>query len=148
MSVSGITRGRLGVGASIVALLAAVALFAMPSFAPAQVPAGADEYIPDDPGCPDDMGATVSGTTTCPDDKDVKGDNDTGVPGSDGDGDGDSEGLLASTSGGDGGSLPFTGYPLTAMVLVALALLLAGALLRAGIAIRERTRASGLNTAA
>jgi hypothetical protein len=147
MSVSGITRGRLGVGASLVALLAAaVLLLVLPAAASAQTAAGADEYIPDDPGCSVDMGATVSGTTDCPDDKDVKGDNDTGVPSSDDDG--DSEGLLASTSGGDGGSLPFTGYPLTSMVLVALALLLAGALLRAGIALRERTRASGLNTAA
>jgi hypothetical protein len=40
-----------------------------------------------------------------------------------------------------GGELPFTGYPLTPLVWLLLAVLVAGVCLRAHLAVRERLRA-------
>lgn len=62
------------------------------------------------------------------DDADENG-NDAVDPTGAGDGDG---------TGDADGSLPFTGYPLTGLILLLLALLLAGLTIRAGVAVRER----------
>lgn len=57
------------------------------------------------------------------------------------DGDGD-VGPAGAGGGGDGdGSLPFTGYPMTDLLLLLLALLVAGLTIRALIAARERLQA-------
>jgi hypothetical protein len=61
------------------------------------------------------------------DDDDDVGPGGTGSGGAGGDGDGDGN-----------GSLPFTGYPLTGLILLLLILLAAGLALRAGGALRER----------
>ncbi len=50
------------------------------------------------------------------------------------------------SAGGDGtasGELPFTGYPMTPLLLLLLALLAAGLLLRAYLAVRTRLQARG-----
>jgi hypothetical protein len=52
-----------------------------------------------------------------------------------------------SANGDDGGgNLPFTGYPLSTLVLLLLILLAAGLLLRGSIAIRDRFRARSAGT--
>ena len=98
---------------ALVALLAAC--FALIGAAPAsaQSPAACEEY--DDPNCGPDGGEDPIDVPG------ANGDNGTG----DGDGDGD-------------GELPFTGYPLTGLILLFLVLLLAGLALRGGAALREK----------
>ena len=82
----------------------------------AQLPAACEQY-PDLPQCIDDDG----------------GGDDNGDGGDLGPGDGDGTGDLNTA-----GSLPFTGYPMSAIVLLMLALLLAGIAIRAYTAARER----------
>lgn len=109
--------GRRSIFVGLLGLLVA-GCFVLITAAPAaaqNLPAGCDEY--DNPGCVDD-------------DDDV-GDDDVGDLGPAGSGDG--------TGSGDGdGTLPFTGYPLTSLLLLFLALLAAGVMIRAGVAARER----------
>ena len=57
-----------------------------------------------------------------------------GIPGSAGSG--------ADLAGGTSGALPFTGYPLTPLVLILLLLLIAALTVRAGLAIRDRIGAN------
>ncbi len=60
----------------------------------------------------------------------IDGDDDVG-PGGD-------EGGAGNGSGDGDGALPFTGYPLTGLILLLLILLAAGLTLRGGTALRER----------
>lgn len=56
-------------------------------------------------------------------------------------GGGDSAGVQgpsADLSGGRGGDLPFTGYPMTALILLLVVLLLAGLGIRSYLAVRDR----------
>jgi len=79
------------------------------------------EEYPDFPGC--ETGPTGSTGTTGP----------TGVEGPTGAG-GPSAGADANAAG----TLPFTGYPLTALILLLLILLLVGIAIRAYLAVRDR----------
>jgi hypothetical protein len=49
--------------------------------------------------------------------------------------------VAGETGSGGGGTLPFTGYPVTALVIIALALLCAGILARLGLQAARRIRA-------
>ena len=83
--------------------------------ASAQLPAGCEEY------------EICIGPT---DEGDLDGGEDPiGFPGADGDGNG---------SGDSDGSLPFTGYPLTGLILMLLILLVTGLAIRSYIAVRAR----------
>ncbi len=65
----------------------------------------------------------------------------------DGDGDGNGVGVGPSAGDlGDGGKLPFTGYPITPLVAILLALIAAGAALRTYLYVRDRL-SSGATTA-
>jgi hypothetical protein len=87
--------------------------------ASAQLPSACDEY--DDPTC--------IGPVDEVDPDDGTGNND----------DGGDQGPSGIAGSGDGdGSLPFTGYPLTGLILLLLVLLAAGLAIRGGIAMRER----------
>ena len=110
-----------GIGIALVATLGMI-LAIMATMAPsahAQLPSACEEY-PDLEIC---IGPT---------DEESAGD-DQG-PGVDG-------GNNPSANNGDGnGSLPFTGYPLTSLILLLLALLVIGLTVRAYAAVRERLR--------
>ena len=104
--------------ALIFALLGCLTALALASPALAQNPAAADEYIADAP---------EFGTE--------------GIASTGGDGDTPAAGEGGSNPVDDGAAeLPFTGYPLSTAVLICLALLLAGLLLRLAIVIRDRSR--------
>jgi hypothetical protein len=112
-------------------LLAVAATFAFSAAtadpASAQVPAICDEY----PGLPQCEGPTAGG-----------GD----APGNQG---GGGENALPGSGGATGeadGTLPFTGYPLTPLLLLLLVLLATGLTIRAYLAIRDRVRARGPGT--
>lgn len=108
-------------------LVAALGLFAAlviaavaPSLAEAGTPAICDDY-PDLPICDEGPGGGGGG-------------DDDGGPGGD-------DGGAGPTAGGDGdgdGSLPFTGYPITDLLLLLALLLVAGLAIRAYLAIRDR----------
>jgi hypothetical protein len=133
-----IRTGLLAV-AAIAAALALTALVA--DSASAQQPAICDQY-PQLPQCDDNSGGGGGGGggDTDPFDEgsgSSSGDETTsafpapGIPGAGG-------GPTAGPGGGTGGELPFTGYPLTPLLLILLLLLLAGLLIRAYLAARER----------
>lgn len=110
-------RKHLTAITALIVLALAYLSLAAASPAEAQLPAFCEQY-PNDPACIDPGG----GGGDNPD-----GDGDTGP------------GAVSAGTGGDGdGSLPFTGYPLTGLVLLLLALLATGLALRAGMAIRNR----------
>jgi len=136
--------------AGIVAVLLA---FAAPASA---LPAICDEY-PDLPVCSantggggdgsgDDVGsAEAAGGPDIPVGSDTTGGgNDTGSDtGSTG-----SAGSANSAGGtGSGGELPFTGYPLTTLLLLMLLLLALGLTIRAGVAIHDRLGGRGREAA-
>lgn len=104
---------------AVLALLLGLSLSLLgPPTASAQLPAVCEQY-PDLPGCvdPDDDG-----------DANDENDEDAGPAAGAG-----------GPSGGDGdGSLPFTGYPLTSLILLLLALLAIGLAIRLSLAIRGR----------
>ena len=117
--------------------LTALVLIAACAFAPAalaQTPAGVDEYQPNPPG----GGEEPTGSEG--------GEENEGSEGPTGGGGGDEgpAGGEAPTAGsgelgdGGGGELPFTGYPLTTLVLIVLILLVAGLVIRAIVA-RKRS---------
>jgi len=106
-------KNFIAIGA-LVAMVVACMFLAAASPAQAQGPAICDEY-PELPICDDGGG----------------GDN------PDGDGDTGPGGFSGGTGDGDG-SLPFTGYPLTGLILLLLLLLAAGLALRGGVALRDR----------
>jgi hypothetical protein len=102
----------------VIALFSASLLLLGATSADAQTPAACEEY--EVPPCGDGDGDG---------DDDDDGDGDDVGPGSTGGASGD----------GDGdGALPFTGYPLTGLILLFLILLLLGLTIRAGVALRER----------
>jgi hypothetical protein len=115
-------------------LIAALLVMGIASLAAATTagakPAVCDEY-PDLPVCADNAGGG-------PSDEDVGSDDASGTatPVS-GSGDGSSGGVGGT---GSGGELPFTGYPLTPLLLLLLLLLAIGLAVRAGIAINDRLR--------
>ncbi len=112
------------------ALAAIVALAVVPAIASAQdLPPICDEY-PELPVCSEDGGGDIDD----PADDDTSGDID------------DETGAALPGSGGDGGSLPFTGYPLTPLLLLLLILLATGLAIRAWIAYRDRRLASASAT--
>lgn len=109
------------------ALLGCLTALALASPAMAQNPAAADEYLADAPEFGAEGIASSGG--------------DGGVPAG-GDGGG-------SNPAADGAAeLPFTGYPLTSVILICLALLLAGLLLRLAVVIRDRSRRTSAETPA
>jgi hypothetical protein len=122
-----ISRARAWALALIAGLVAAWGFSALVAErASAQGP-GSDfcEEYPDAPGCVAPTGPTgPTGTTDDTGPTDDAGPS-ANAPGGGGDGDGD-------------GNLPFTGYPLTALILLLLVLLLAGLALRAYLAVRDR----------
>ena len=136
----------------IVAVLLAVA-------APASaLPAICDEY-PDLPVCSestggggdgsgDDVGsAEASGGPDIPVGSDTTGGGNDGGAGSE-TGSTDAGGSASSAGGtGSGGELPFTGYPLTTLLLLMLLLLALGLAIRAGVAIHDRLGGRGREAA-
>ncbi len=117
------SRRFLGPVAAAIALLAATFVLAIPGSAAAGQPAICAQY-PDLPQCEED---------------------DAGGGGNenenDGDGDGDDPvGGGGGTGNADGGDLPFTGYPLTPLLALLLALLVAGMAIRAYLIVRDRLR--------
>lgn len=110
-------------GVAALGVVAAGMLAAEP--ASAQLPAICDQY-PQNPNCDGDIGPTGGSDVSTP-------------PGSIG-----PTGTLGATAGvgeGAGAELPFTGYPLSALILLLLLLLLIGLAIRAYLAIRDRIQA-------
>ena len=131
-------RGRL----LLVALLALVfACLAGAGAASARAPAICDEY-PDLPVCSEDTGGDPDPTPgdPTPGDSDVGSEEDAGVAVPVG---GDDNGGAGTGGTGSGGELPFTGYPLTPLLLLLLLLLAIGIAIRAGIAVHDRLRQRG-----
>jgi hypothetical protein len=116
-------KGALGKIAGLLAVGLLAALVAAPH---ANGQAATDQYAP----------PTVPGGGTA-------GQVGGGGGGSAGDTGGGGIGAVAGEtgSGSGGGTLPFTGYPVTAIVLIALALLCAGVLVRWAVHAARRTRA-------
>ena len=100
----------------------AVSALVSPDGASAQSPSFCEQY-PNDPDCDDDR---PDGN----DDKNPDGDSDVGPAGGPLGGD--------SLGGGGGGELPFTGYPLSPLLILLLMLLAAGLILRGYVAVRDR----------
>jgi hypothetical protein len=98
--------------------------------ASAQVPAICDEY-PGLPQCEQGSGGGGGGGGANP----TSGAGQNGIPGGGG-----------ATADDTGGTLPFTGYPLTPLLLLLLVLLAAGLTIRAYLAIRDRLRARDSGT--
>jgi hypothetical protein len=124
------TQGFLLIAlATLLLTLAATFAFsaAMADPASAQVPAICDEY----PGLPQ-CEAPTAGGGDAPGNQDGGGEN--ALPGSGG------------ATGEADGTLPFTGYPLTPLLLLLLVLLVTGLTIRAYLAIRDRVRARGPGT--
>lgn len=117
----------MGVLAALLAA-AAMAVVATPQAA-AQQPAICDQY-PNLPQCEDDV-----------DDEGDEGDRDEVDEVAAGGGP-----SAGAFGGGDGGELPFTGYPLNALILLLLALLTLGLATRAYVAVRERLRDPSADT--
>ena len=126
LGVKGATRWT---AALIFALLGCLTALALASPAIAQNPAAADEYIADGPEFGD------------------KGIANQGLPGEGGPGQSGSDPGSAPGSS-SAAELPFTGYPLSTAILVCLALVLAGLLLRLVIAIRDHSRRTSAETPA
>jgi hypothetical protein len=113
-----ISLRRMAIGAIVAALLGAVLSFAWAAPASAQQPAICQQY----PQLPICVGPGGGG------DED---DDDDGDPGAFTAG--------GASAGGDGdGNLPFTGFPITDLILLLVALLLAGLGIRAAQALRQR----------
>lgn len=121
-------------GVIVLAIAVLGAVFA--ASASAQTPAVCDQY-PDLPQCTDSGGG--GGDTDSGDDglNDDDGTDDEGAPGVVGDGGGTTSGPTGTIGKGE---LPFTGYPLTPLILLLLLLLLLGLAIRGYLAIRERLR--------
>ena len=109
--------GVLFAFASLIATLALGALVAQSASAQGPGSEFCDEY-PSAPGC--ETGPTGQTGTTDP----------GGVP--------EAAGPTAGIGAPGGGELPFTGYPLTALILLLLILLLLGLAIRAYLAVRDR----------
>jgi len=150
---SGVNWGKSGIRALavLVGLVGVMLAFAAPASA---LPAICDEY-PDLPVCSantggggdgsgDDVGsATASGGPDLPVGSDTTGGGDSG-PGTDSVGSAGTSGSPSSAGGtGSGGELPFTGYPLTTLLLLMLLLLALGLAIRAGVAIHDRLGGRG-----
>ena len=111
---------------SLLAALAVAAVLLLPQAAQAQLPAICDQY-PDLPQCEEGGGGGGGG------DENPSGD----------EGPGGGSGNLPSgeADAGAQGDLPFTGYPMTAILLLMLALLVMGLIIRSVVAIRDRRSA-------
>jgi hypothetical protein len=110
-----ISLRRMAVGAIVAALLGAVLSFAWAAAASAQQPAICEQY-PQLPICVGPGGGD--------------GEDDDAVPGGLGAG--------GASAGDAGGNLPFTGFPITDLILLLVALLLAGLGIRAAQTLRQR----------
>ena len=109
----------------VLALLAALAAFAATALAPGSASAQSAfcQQYPNDPSCLDEGGGGG--------DDDDDDDDAVGVgPGAG----------VATGTGDPSGNLPFTGYPLSPLILLLLALLAIGLTVRTYIAIRDRMR--------
>lgn len=152
--------GMISVGATqksrriLISLLTGLLTMVFASPALAQEPAGADQYIPAVPGVPSGGGGG-SGDGDCKlnshsearpssqcnevDQGDVLGlDDSDDVENAGGSGPPANDGGPPTAEASAGSSLPFTGYPLDQLSLIVLALLVAGALLRLGLAAHDR----------
>lgn len=130
MVSSSIARSATVLGAALlVALGLALAISAVVADqASAQGSVFCDQY-PNDPDCDDDGGGPDDDGGGGPDDDGNQG------PGGDGDGPVSGDGL---GGGNDGGNLPFTGYPLSPLIIMLLILLAVGLTLRGYTAVRDR----------
>jgi hypothetical protein len=116
----------------VLALAAVCALLAMSAVATQSAsadPAICDQYA----SIPQCDQATGGGGTENPVGSGTDASAPGGIPGT--------AGPSADLAGGASGELPFTGYPLTPLVLILLLLLIAGLTARAGVAIRDRLAA-------
>jgi hypothetical protein len=129
MSVRGLDRRAARFAVALVAMVAlASASAVVPATAGAQDPAACQQYPTSDCG---DAGPANGGGDTSP-----------GI----GPGGGAGAPSAAGTdSGSSHGTLPFTGYPMTPLLLLVLALLAAGLMLRAALAVRDRLRAGRIS---
>lgn len=118
-----------------------VAGLAIPVAATAQSPPAVNQYqSPFNPGAVGGGGSGGGGG----------GQDGQGVAGQGAGGGGDGTGAIGAAGdagvvqpGGSGGSLPFTGYPLTTLIWIVLALLAAGLCIRLGSALAQRLRTLG-----
>ena len=135
MTVQSLDIRKIALVATLSAITAVFALLALSPSAEAQgLPAICDEY-PELPQCDVEPQPPVDHP---PGDHHDRGHGDFRDFG-DGDGSADS---------GAKGELPFTGYPLTSLILLILALLVIGLTIRAYVAARQRMRPSGSDRAA
>lgn len=133
----GIVVHRVGVVVVAVFLALVAALVAGAVAVPHASAQGTDPVCEEYPNLPQcEEGETDDGEDDA-DDREDQDDQASPVPGG--------GGPTASDSGG-GGNLPFTGYPVSSLVLLLIALLAVGAALRGYLAIRERlaSRPDGL----
>lgn len=127
----GVSTTRAGALAMVLAFVLAGALALTPSLAAAQSLPPICQQYPDLPQCqPDVLPPTSPDPEDEADDED-EGEQQAGVPPAGG----------PSATSPVSGELPFTGYPLTSLVLVLGILLLAGLSLRAYLALRGRVSA-------
>ena len=119
---------------AVTGALAGILLFASAGpveQAHAQSTAACPEYVS---GCGGNGGGGCQETNTC------GGTNPGNNQGENNQGENNIQGGAAGTTGGNGGELPFTGYPLTPLLLLLLLLLAAGLAIRAYLAVRGRMR--------
>lgn len=133
---------------TVAALCALVGAFVLAPAASAQS-AGADQYTPNPPGGGEEPEGGEGGQGPGGGGGGNPG-GDQGPTGGGGGNPGDTSDALSPTAGTgqtDSGELPFTGYPLTTVLLVVLALLIVGTLIRVAVASRDRIRTdSGAGT--
>ncbi len=128
VTIENLGRKNFVVLGALAALVVSCLCLAWAGSANAQLPSGCVEY--DDP-C---IGPI--------DEVDEDGDFGPGFGGGNNPGHfGDGDGLAHGGSGDADGNLPFTGYPLTGLILLLLVLLLAGLAIRSVVAAREKLAA-------
>jgi hypothetical protein len=121
-----LNRTRGSVLALLVGLVVACGFAALVAESASAQSRGSDfcEEYPSTPGCDTEPGGGGGGGGDGEEDDEFAGDHGDGV-------------VPTGDAGGDG-NLPFTGYPVTALVLLLLILLLGGLAIRAYLAVRDR----------
>ena len=119
--------------AGLLVLLAVLAACALAPASASALPAICDQY-PDLPVCAESTGGGGDGSGDDVGSASASGNPDSPFGSNTTGGDGSAGGT------GAGGELPFTGYPLTTLLLLMLLLLAIGLTIRAGVAIHDRLR--------